>query len=96
MPSAILQYNTEAVSSPISFPLRELEEIARRAAATKPSVAMSTTSIVGKAGRSGRICCFFGLPLIFLDFFSLHFSFVYLSCVPSATCAGYDNDKLGR
>ena len=49
-----------------------------------------------KYWSEGRICCFFGLPLIFLDFFSLHFSFVYLSCVPSATCAGYDNDKLGR
>ena len=40
---------------------------------------------VEKVGRSGRICCLFVLPLIFLDFFRLRFSFVYLRCVPNAT-----------
>jgi hypothetical protein len=38
-----------------------------------------------KYWSEGRICCFFVLSLIFLDFFSLRFSFVYLRCVPNAT-----------
>jgi hypothetical protein len=63
----------------ISGVFKEAEQI--WATVSSPISFPVTTSRVRKDGRSGRICCFFVLPLIFLDFFRLRFSFVYLCCV---------------
>src|SRR6516162_3410083 len=54
---------------------------------TSRAPAVGLTSWFHARGRSCRICCFFVLPLIFLDFFRLRFSFVYLCCVPNSSQA---------